>query len=158
MMKKRKLCHVQSMNRTRTALIIATLLVATGWAHEAALGNIMPLDDSINAGYPMVGGYRDALYTNLVNAGCTFTFIGSMTDNASVTLSNAGQAHHEGHPGFFIEGQSTGEAESVWQLEESTDLTNWTPVQSVTLIDGSIQHSEADAVQLRRYFRLLGAP
>jgi regulation of enolase protein 1 (concanavalin A-like superfamily) len=52
----------------------------------------------------------------------------------------------------------TGEADSVWLLQESTDLIHWTPVQSVSLIDGTIQHNEADAAQPRRFFRFIWAP
>jgi lysophospholipase L1-like esterase len=67
-----------------------------------ALGAIMPMGDSITLGVPVAGGYRDPLYTLLHNRGDTFTFVGSLTDYATSTLTSAGQTHHEGHSGYVI--------------------------------------------------------
>jgi lysophospholipase L1-like esterase len=54
-------------------------------------------------GYDIVpGGYRTRLYTNLQNAGYSFTFVGTSADNPSPVLTAAGQAHHEGHPGYAL--------------------------------------------------------
>ena len=71
-----------------------------GTAHAAQsvtnLGTIMPLGDSVTAGiHP--GGYRDPLCTMLKNAGYTFKFVGSLTNNQTEALAAAGQDHHEGH-------------------------------------------------------------
>ena len=68
----------------------------------SGLGNIMPMGDSITLGVPVSGGYRDPLFTLLYNRGHSFTFVGSLTDNASQTLIGAGQTHHEGHSGYVI--------------------------------------------------------
>ena len=65
------------------------------------LGNIMPMGDSITDGGG-AGGYRDPLYTLLHNRGDTFSFVGSATNNATQTLIDAGQTHHEGHSGYVI--------------------------------------------------------
>lgn len=62
----------------------------------------MPLGDSITYGTGAAGGYRTRLYADLTNAGYTFNFIGSATDNSSVPLTTAGQTHHEGHSGYYI--------------------------------------------------------
>jgi lysophospholipase L1-like esterase len=74
------------------------------------LGNILPLGDSITwgdqtapaLGGPIPGGYRTQLYLNLHNAGYSFNFVGTVTTNASATLTAAGQTHNEGHPGYRI--------------------------------------------------------
>ena len=68
----------------------------------SALGAIMPMGDSITLGVPLAGGYRDPLFTLLSNRGDTFTFVGSLTDYATSTLTAAGQTHHEGHSGYVI--------------------------------------------------------
>jgi lysophospholipase L1-like esterase len=74
---------------------------------ETAFGGtavkIMCLGDSITAGYPVAGGYRDRLCTNLSNTGCSFSFVGSDRTWPSTTLTNAGQVNHEGHGGFTIQ-------------------------------------------------------
>jgi lysophospholipase L1-like esterase len=62
----------------------------------------MAMGDSITLGVPITGGYRDPLYTLLNNRGDTFTFVGSLTDYATSTLTTAGQTHHEGHSGYVI--------------------------------------------------------
>jgi hypothetical protein len=48
----------------------------------------------------------------------------------------------------------TGETNSVWQLEESGDGVTWSTLQSVTLINGAVQQSEADDARPMRLFRL----
>jgi hypothetical protein len=63
----------------------------------------MPLGDSITDGFQSVqgGGYRSVLYTQLKNAGYSFTFVGSATDNSGPLP--AGEQHHEGHSGYVIQ-------------------------------------------------------
>ena len=63
---------------------------------------IMPLGDSITRGTGVLGGYRTELYNKLTKAGSHFTFVGSTADNASATLTSAGQIHHEGHGSIRI--------------------------------------------------------
>ena len=68
-----------------------------------ALGNIWPLGDSITYGAGgTAGGYRDPLYSKLTAAGYTFTMVGNRTDNSTALLNTAGQARHEGYPGYTI--------------------------------------------------------
>lgn len=61
---------------------------------------ILPLGDSITDGYQVPGGYRTELYEQLTNAGASFTFQGSQTDNPSGALTAGSQVHHEGHSGY----------------------------------------------------------
>jgi hypothetical protein len=82
------------------------ILLLWGAAAQADL-TIMPLGDSVTwggaPGYDIVpGGYRTRLYTDLQNAGYSFTFVGTLTDNPSPVLTAAGQTHHEGHPGYGL--------------------------------------------------------
>ena len=53
---------------------------------------IMPLGDSITWGgsrisFTVPGGYRTRLYSDLHNAGYSFSFVGTSTDNPSSLLS-----------------------------------------------------------------------
>src|SRR5437899_10567344 len=69
---------------------------------------IMPLGASTTyggaQGFDIVpGGYRTRLYSDLHNAGYSFTFVGTVTENASPLLTQAGQTHHEGHPGYTVD-------------------------------------------------------
>jgi lysophospholipase L1-like esterase len=92
------------MKRVRCPFIIVgalNLLLFGGAAVEAEF-TIMPLGDSITHGYTVAGGYRPRLYTDLSNAGFSFTFVGTSTDNPTAVLTQAGQAHHEGHPGYTL--------------------------------------------------------
>jgi lysophospholipase L1-like esterase len=72
------------------------------------LGVVLPLGDSITwgdqaVGGPVPGGYRTKLFTTLDAAGYDFTYAGSQTSNASLTLANAGQVNNEGHNGYRID-------------------------------------------------------
>jgi lysophospholipase L1-like esterase len=85
------------------------ILLSWGTVAEADF-TIMPLGDSITygtgnslAGQNIPGGYRTRLYSDLQNAGFSFTFVGTVSDNSSPLLSQAGQTHHEGHPGCRID-------------------------------------------------------
>src|SRR6516225_1585036 len=78
-----------------------------GKAATLADFTIMPLGDSVtfgsgNFGQGVPGGYRTRLYTDLLQAGYSFTFVGTQTANPSPLLSQVGQTHHEGHPGYMI--------------------------------------------------------
>lgn len=48
----------------------------------------------------------------------------------------------------------SGATNSVWQLQESSDGVTWSTLQSLTLIDGAVQQSEADDARPMRLFRL----
>lgn len=68
-----------------------------------AIGEILPLGDSITDGWTVAGGYRAQLYSLLSNAGDSFNFVGSSTNNSTAALTAAGQQHHEGHSGYRID-------------------------------------------------------
>jgi probable HAF family extracellular repeat protein len=94
-------------SQTMRGIGLALSLLFIGAAGAQADLTIMPLGGSITyggaQGYNIVpGGYRTRLYTDLQNAGLSFTFVGTVTDNASTVLTQAGQIHHEGHPGYRI--------------------------------------------------------
>jgi hypothetical protein len=69
-----------------------------------SIGSILPLGDSITYGYSdkavLSAGYRSRLYTDLVNAGRSFQYVGSMKEDKSAMLKAAGEGFHEGHGGF----------------------------------------------------------
>src|SRR5262249_58493540 len=93
--------------RTRTSTTVAfVILLFWGAAAEAQL-TIMPLGDSITYGDtfsgPIPGGYRTRLYSDLHDAGYSFTFVGTSTENPSSLLSQARQTHHEAHRGYRID-------------------------------------------------------
>ena len=92
------------VNETCSTAIEGLLRNATPQAAQAnmALGKIMPLGDSITKGAP-AGAYRDPLFTLLHNAGHTFQFIGTLTENPTAALTAAEQDHHEGHSGMGME-------------------------------------------------------
>jgi hypothetical protein len=94
---KRLLCGVQ-------VLAALGILLLCGPAAQADL-TIMPLGDSITygSGGPIPGGYRTRLYSDLQDVGYSFTFVGTSTENPSRLLIQAGQTHHEGHPGYRID-------------------------------------------------------
>ena len=77
-----------------------------------AIGEILPLGDSITDGLGGTGGgYRARLHLLLNNAGDSFNFVGSATNNSTPALINSGQHYHEGHSGYRIdqiEGNLTG--------------------------------------------------
>lgn len=63
---------------------------------------VWPLGDSITYGANVAGGYRETLYSNLTARGFAIKLIGTSTGNASTLLSDADQAHHDGHSGYSI--------------------------------------------------------
>jgi lysophospholipase L1-like esterase len=84
------------------AAFLGQMIFAAAPARAASLGNVMPLGDSITQG-TVAGGYRDPLYSKLTAAGYTLTMVGSTTVNPTTALTNANQAHHEGHSGYVIQ-------------------------------------------------------
>lgn len=60
---------------------------------------IMPLGDSITDGFHHPGGYRVKLWQDLVAAGRTVDFVGTMTNGPSPL----GDQDHEGHSGWRID-------------------------------------------------------
>ena len=58
--------------------------------------NIMPLGDSITLG--VNGGYRNNLYTGLLQNNCTVSYVGTESDSAT----RIADKDHEGHPQFTI--------------------------------------------------------
>jgi lysophospholipase L1-like esterase len=93
------------MKRLLCGLVVLgalAILLFWGAAAEADF-TIMPLGDSLAYGIGVAGGYRTRLYTDMQNAGFSFTLVGTSTDNASGLLSRARQTHHEGHSGYRID-------------------------------------------------------
>jgi lysophospholipase L1-like esterase len=96
--------------RHNSAVVLGVLcILAFGGTAAAADLTIMPLGDSITLGLGnqitgelVPGGYRTRLYSDLHDAGFSFTFVGTSTDNPSPPLSQGGQTHHEGHGGYSI--------------------------------------------------------
>ena len=69
-----------------------------------AIGEILPLGDSITDGLGGTGGgYRARLHLLLNNAGDSFRMVGSATNNSTAALTGSGQHHHEGHSGYRID-------------------------------------------------------
>ena len=102
------------------ATLLAVILLITATTKQVVakdLGKIMPLGDSITAGYaspPVAGGYREKLYKNLTAAGHTFQFVGSHAMYPSPTLTAAGQSNHEGHNAYTIQQIIDGIENSNW--------------------------------------------
>ncbi|MFO1531162.1 MAG: GDSL-type esterase/lipase family protein [Kiritimatiellia bacterium] len=87
-----------------TAPLVAFILKHAGDAARD-LGNIMPLGDSITHGSGGKSGYRTVLWQQLAAAGFTCKFTGSHDGNSTPENLAAGQARHEGHSGFIIDGR-----------------------------------------------------
>ena len=91
----------RSLFKLTYSLILATgAFFAAVTVQNAPAQSILPLGDSITDGFQVAGGYRTELYKRMTNAGLTFSFLGSQTDNPSPTLTAGGQIHHEGHSGY----------------------------------------------------------
>src|SRR5579864_2379574 len=77
---------------------------------SAAAITIMPLGDSITAGYtgdPSVdapGGYRNNLYADLTAAGIAINFVGTSNQNPSPLLTANNETENEGASGYLIQG------------------------------------------------------
>jgi regulation of enolase protein 1 (concanavalin A-like superfamily) len=52
----------------------------------------------------------------------------------------------------------TGETNTVWQLEESSDLINWAALQNIGFVGGTLQQQEADDARPQRFLRLHWIP
>ncbi len=107
--------------RARTTMM--SLWISAAMAAESRaqtnFGNIMPLGDSITWGdawtwtgglwgqgtgteNAIPGGYRQQLYSDLIAAGSSFEFVGTVTSNSTPQLTAAGDAAQEAHPGYRI--------------------------------------------------------
>ena len=110
-------------------LVVCLLVSSTAFAgDDKALGRIMPLGDSITAGYLSTasggcvpGGYRQRLYDRLTAEGYSFQFVGSQTTYSTPTLEAAGQNRHEGHNAYSIQQIIDGIVNSNW-LDANPDL------------------------------------
>ena len=122
------------LSRMRATTSLATYLFAIGLAiflppsHRAfgatAIGEILPLGDSITEGYAGTGGgYRAQLYFSLNNAGDSFNMVGSATNNSTAALTASGQDHHEGHSGYRID-QINGNLTGLVSSAPAADTNN----------------------------------
>ena len=126
-------CMVMRPNSLSTHTTFATLLVSIGLAaflslpHAAramAIGEILPLGDSITEGVGGTGGgYRARLHLLLNNAGDSFNFVGSATNNSTPALINSGQHYHEGHSGYRID-QIEGDLTGLVSSDPAFDTSN----------------------------------
>ncbi len=82
--------------------LCALLGLGASAAHADNLGKIWLVGDSITSGFTIAGAYRPRLYTDLTNAGDSFLFVGSATNDSTTLLNNAGQNHQDGHSGYAI--------------------------------------------------------
>ena len=111
------------------------LLVASAGSPSAARAvtlKIMPLGDSITAGYgsPDTSGYRGPLYDELVAAGYNSQFVGSSTIFPGTLPAN--QQNNEGWAGFLIQSSATVAAPTEspiisipgWGLREPTPISS----------------------------------
>jgi lysophospholipase L1-like esterase len=95
--------------QTVRANIYYFLILAVASLARAETVSIMPLGDSITAGYTGAavnapGGYRNNLYADLTAAGIPIVFVGSSVQNSSPLLLAANQTRNEGHSGLLIQG------------------------------------------------------
>ncbi|MCW1923070.1 tandem-95 repeat protein [Luteolibacter arcticus] len=104
-------------------------------------------------------------------SGASGTTVASVFDNVSVSSTLPSPPVNpvfSGDPlpkleGFTLEDGTvdfniTGEAAGIWTLEESTDFVTWSPLQTMTLEAGGLQHSEADERGAKRFLRLQSSP
>lgn len=91
-----------------SSLLLVSLLCASSPA--APTYRIMPLGDSITDGVGGTNaGYRGPLYTLLNNAGYSFQFVGSASNNSgSLPSAPLDQRRHEGHSGWVITAGTSG--------------------------------------------------
>ncbi len=92
--------------------------------------------------------FDNVIVTNSANFGSTLTATPSTPANISALNLSADSVS------FTV----TGETNTVWQLEESTDLINWTPLQNVGFVEGTLQQQEADDARPQRFLRLHWIP
>jgi lysophospholipase L1-like esterase len=112
----------------RTCLLLGVCLFVSSSAFSSdgkALGRILPLGDSITAGYLSTaggeyvpGGYRQELYDRLTAEGYSFDFVGSQTIYSTPLLDAVGQNHHEGHNAYSIQQIIDGITQSNWLLAD----------------------------------------
>ena len=96
------------MSSRVAAFVVALLSLLTAPTFAVDFGNVMPLGDSITAGFYVDGGYRHPLYTVLSAGGHTLDFVGTVSNWPTATLTSAGQQYHEGHSGYIIDGSQAG--------------------------------------------------
>ena len=72
-------------------------LPVTGGGQLSSCANIMALGDSITVG--VNGGYRNNLYTGLLQSNCGVSYVGTQFDQ----YTRVADKDHEGHPGFNID-------------------------------------------------------
>ena len=90
------------MSRLTRMFFMAVLFAASSSAFAELLPRtnlkVMPLGDSITAGYFTTGGYRPELQSLLTGGGFTFDFVGRSTDQSGAMSD----PEHEGYSGYTI--------------------------------------------------------
>ncbi|MEA1950838.1 MAG: SGNH/GDSL hydrolase family protein [Planctomycetota bacterium] len=108
-------------NFTFTIAFFAVIGPIAGSVSGDVLCDIMPLGDSITAGYFVDGGYRAPLFERLNVDGYSFRFVGTQSNWPTAALTAAGQQFHEGHSGYIIDGRA-GDAPRAGLYE---NMANW---------------------------------
>jgi lysophospholipase L1-like esterase len=96
--------------KTQSTLTCAFLSLLCCLPVGAAAITIMPLGDSITAGYTgnpsedAPGGYRNNLYADLTAAGININFVGTSNQNPSPLLTANNETSNEGASGYLIKG------------------------------------------------------
>ena len=126
------------------------LSVSSSATAATDLGKIMPLGDSITAGYFISGGYRDPLAHDLTAAGYSFQFVGSNTEWPTQYLSDRSQTHHEGHSGYVITAGTSGRGGITDNLSTWIGTVNGKVMPDIILLmigtnDININYSVASA-------------
>ncbi len=98
------------MKRLRAFFGLLFLAILSSTAYSAANPpvRIMPLGDSITLGYSLptyLSGYRDTLYSGLVNAGYNVDYVGTLIDTQNSSIPDP---NHEGHAGYRIDNIDAG--------------------------------------------------
>jgi len=102
-----------SVTPTSTPTAATPPVAATGTQLQSC-ANIMPLGDSITLG--VNGGYRNNLYTGLLQNNCGVSYVGTQSDQ----YTQVADKDHEGHPGFTI-GDMAGSV-TGWLSSTSPDI------------------------------------
>ncbi len=123
---------------------------ATGGTPLASCAGIMPLGDSITLG--VNGGYRNNLYTGLLQNNCGVSYVGTQFDQ----YTRVADKDHEGHPGFNIENFSgsvntwtAATQPNIILLLAGTNDTAWWSAKSADQI-GTEHNALIDQIKLAR--------
>jgi regulation of enolase protein 1 (concanavalin A-like superfamily) len=107
----------------------------------------------------------------VVSSGASGTLNTAVFDNVTLTNNSGGSLFHSnsllqasaqmksfnvgaGTADFTIVGAN----DTLWELQESSDMITWTTLDTINLIGGSVDHAQGDDARPVRFFRLVLAP